>query len=58
MLDASKEEECAHLRGIIATLESKLKVEADRVHDMGMTSSVKVQELEETIKNLLLEKKR
>jgi chromosome segregation ATPase len=58
MLDASKEEECAHLRGIIATLESKLKVEADRVHDMGMTSSVKVQELEETIQNLLLEKKR
>jgi len=58
MLDASKEEECAHLRGIIASLESKLKVETDRVQDMDMTSSVKVQELEESIKSLLLEKKR
>lgn len=57
MLDASKEEECAKFCGIIATYESKLKVETNRVQDMGMMSSVEVHELGETIENLLIKKK-
>jgi hypothetical protein len=52
------QEECANLRGIIANLESKLKVETDRAQDMDMKSLVKIQKLEETIQNLLIENKR
>jgi chromosome segregation ATPase len=57
-LDASKEEESARLRDIIANLKSTLKSEAERLQDMGVANHAKVQELQETIHNLLIENKR
>ena len=51
-LNATKEEESACLRDVIANLESTLKSEAERLQDMGVANHAKVRELEETIQTM------
>jgi len=58
MLASSKDEEIGNLKGEIANLESRLKLEVEKLQSTSLVSEAKVQELEEIIRKGQVERKR
>ena len=58
MLASSKDEEIGNLKGEIANLESRLRLEVEKLQSTSLVSEAKVQELEEIIRKGQVERKR